>query len=119
MLTLRLGCRVCATRPAVVAVLKRSLIQVMQSCSALRILQVHRISPGRQGELVQCTFASLGYLEVSQPPKVSNDGKQQLSKFGPLTACLAVLVSRAVLGRITGHSTPFQYSRHCSCVGVT
>ena len=77
MLTLRLGCRVCATRPAVVAVLKRFFIQVMEICTVLLILQVYRISLGRQGELMHCTFASLGYLEVMQPSKISKDGKQQ------------------------------------------
>ncbi len=78
MLTLGLGCRVCASRPAVIAVLKRAFIQVMEICTVLLVLQLYRISLGRQDELVQCTFASPGYLEVSQPPKISNDGKQQL-----------------------------------------
>ncbi len=75
----------CATRPAVVALLKRAFIQLMEICTVLLILQVYRISLGRQDELVQCTFASLGHLEARQPPKVSNDGKQQLPKnqIGP------------------------------------
>ena len=64
MLTLRLGCRVCATRPAVVAVLKRAFIQVMEICTVMLILQVYRISLGRQGGLLQGTLASLDYLEV-------------------------------------------------------
>ncbi len=76
MLTLRLGCRVCVTRPAVVAVLKGAFIQVMEICTVSLILQVYRTSLNRQDELLRCTFASQGYLEVGQPPKVSNDGKQ-------------------------------------------
>ena len=44
MLTLRLGCRVCAARPAVVAVLKGAFIQVMEICTVLLILQVYRVS---------------------------------------------------------------------------
>ncbi len=43
MLTLRLGSRVCATRPAVVAVLKGAFIQLMEICTVMLILKVYRI----------------------------------------------------------------------------
>ena len=108
MLTLRLCCRVWATRPAVVAVLKRAFIQVMEIYTVLLILEVYRTSLSRHVSTGRFTFASLGYLEVSQPPKVSNDGKQQLpeSQVGALKPASPCWSASLYSKKIADHNTP-------------
>ena len=106
--------------PTIFAVLKGAFIQLMEICTVMLVFksvpQLAR-STGQTGAPYLCI---VGYVDVRQAPKALNDGKQRLpnDQFC-LQACLAVLISLAMLGKGSKSPRSVRNIRHCSCAGVT